>query len=144
MARKAGVSVENLVADSSLVDKLDIESAVTAGAGRQTVLDIIAELRKPGRDPRTDADADAFVPEISSFEELRPGMVLPGLVTNITAFGAFVSLGIKENGLLHISQISDRRIASASEVLKLGQKISVKVIDIDTSRRRISLSMKGI
>ena len=94
MARKAGVSVENLVADSSLVDKLDIESAVTAGAGRQTVLDIIAELRKPGRDPRTDADADAFVPEISSFEELRPGMVLPGLVTNITAFGAFVSLGI--------------------------------------------------
>ncbi len=105
MARKAGVSVENLVADSSLVDKLDIESAVTAGAGRQTVLDIIAELRKPGRDPRTDADADAFVPEISSFEELRPGMVLPGLVTNITAFGAFVSLGIKENGLLHISQI---------------------------------------
>ena len=144
MARKAGVSVENLVADSSLVDKLDIESAVTAGAGRQTVLDIIAELRKPGRDPRTDADADAFVQEISSFEELRPGMVLPGLVTNITAFGAFVSLGIKENGLLHISQISDRRIASASEVLKLGQKISVKVIDIDTSRRRISLSMKGI
>ena len=144
MARKAGVSVENLVADSSLVDKLDIESAVTAGAGRQTVLDIIAELRKPGRDPRTDADADAFVPEISSFEELRPGMVLPGLVTNITAFGAFVSLSIKENGLLHISQISDRRIASASEVLKLGQKISVKVIDIDTSRRRISLSMKGI
>lgn len=144
MARRAGVSVENLVADSSLVDKLDIESAVTAGAGRQTVLDIIAELRKPGRDPRTDADADAFVPEISSFEELRPGMVLPGLVTNITAFGAFVSLGIKENGLLHISQISDRRIASASEVLKLGQKISVKVIDIDTSRRRISLSMKGI
>ncbi len=144
MARKAGVSVENLVADSSLVDKLDIESAVTAGAGRHTVLDIIAELRKPGRDPRTDADADAFVPEISSFEELRPGMVLPGLVTNITAFGAFVSLGIKENGLLHISQISDRRIASASEVLKLGQKISVKVIDIDTSRRRISLSMKGI
>ena len=144
MARKAGVSVENLVADSSLVDKLDIESAVTAGAGRQTVLDIIAELRKPGRDPRTDADADAFVPEISSFEDLRPGMVLPGLVTNITAFGAFVSLGIKENGLLHISQISDRRIASASEVLKLGQKISVKVIDIDTSRRRISLSMKGI
>ena len=144
MARKAGVSVENLVADSSLVDKLDIESAVTAGAGRQTVLDIIAELRKPGRDPRTDADADAFVPEISSFEELRPGMVLPGLVTNITAFGAFVSLGIKENGLLHISQISDRRIASASEVLKLGQKISVKVIDIDISRRRISLSMKGI
>ena len=144
MARKAGVSVENLVADSSLVDKLDIESAVTAGAGRQTVLDIIAELRKPGRDPRTDADADAFVPEISSFEELRPGMVLPGLVTNITAFGAFVSLGIKDNGLLHISQISDRRIASASEVLKLGQKISVKVIDIDTSRRRISLSMKGI
>lgn len=144
MARLAGISVADLTTDSTLVDRLDIEAAVAAGAGRQTVLDIIAELRKPGRDPRTEADADAFVPEIDSFDQLRTGMVLPGLVANITAFGAFINLGIKESGLLHISQISDRRVNNVSDVLRLGQKVSVKVLDIDTVRRRISLSMKGI
>lgn len=144
MARLAGISVADLTTDSTLVDRLDIEAAVAAGAGRQTVLDIIAELRKPGRDPRTEADADAFVPEIDSFDQLRTGMVLPGLVANITAFGAFINLGIKESGLLHISQISDRRVNNVADVLRLGQKVSVKVLDIDTVRRRISLSMKGI
>lgn len=144
MARLAGISVADLTTDSTLVDRLDIEAAVAAGAGRQTVLDIIAELRKPGRDPRTEADADAFVPEIDSFDQLRTGMVLPGLVANITAFGAFINLGIKESGLLHISQISDRRVNNVADVLRLGQKVSVKVLDIDTMRRRISLSMKGI
>ncbi|MDE5684792.1 MAG: helix-hairpin-helix domain-containing protein, partial [Muribaculaceae bacterium] len=144
MAKRAGVAVEKLVSDSSLVDRLDIEAAVEGGAGRQTVLDIVAELRKPGRDPRTDADTDAFVPEVADFDELRPGMVLPGLVANITAFGAFINLGIKESGLLHISQISDRRVNNVADVLKLGQKVSVKVLDIDSARRRISLSMKGL
>lgn len=144
MARLAGISVADLTTDSTLVDRLDIEAAVAAGAGRQTVLDIIAELRKPGRDPRTEADVDAFVPEIDSFDQLRTGMVLPGLVANITAFGAFINLGIKESGLLHISQISDRRVNNVADVLRLGQKVSVKVLDIDTVRRRISLSMKGI
>lgn len=144
MARLAGISVADLTTDSTLVDRLDIEAAVAAGAGRQTVLDIIAELRKPGRDPRTEADVDAFVPEIDSFDQLRTGMVLPGLVANITAFGAFINLGIKESGLLHISQISDRRVNNVADVLRLGQKVSVKVLDIDTMRRRISLSMKGI
>lgn len=144
MAKRAGVAVEKLVSDSSLVDRLDIEAAVAGGAGRQTVLDIVAELRKPGRDPRTDADTDAFVPEVADFDELRPGMVLPGLVANITAFGAFINLGIKESGLLHISQISDRRVNNVADVLKLGQKVSVKVLDIDSARRRISLSMKGL
>lgn len=144
MARLAGISVADLTTDSTLVDRLDIEAAVAAGAGRQTVLDIIAELRKPGRDPRTEADADAFVPEVADFDELRPGMVLPGLVANITAFGAFINLGIKESGLLHISQISDRRVNNVADVLRLGQKVSVKVLEIDHARRRISLSMKGL
>lgn len=144
MALRAGIGIDRLVADSSLVDRLDVEAAVAAGAGRQTVLDILAELRKPGRDPRTDADTDAFVPEVSDFDELHVGMVVPGTVANITAFGAFIHLGIKESGLLHISQISDRRINNVGDVLKLGQKVTVKITDIDTVRRRISLSMKGL
>lgn len=144
MASRAGIGIDRLVADSSLVDRLDVEAAVAAGAGRQTVLDILAELRKPGRDPRTDADTDAFVPEVSDFDELHAGMVVPGTVANITAFGAFIHLGIKESGLLHISQISDRRINNVGDVLKLGQKVTVKITDIDTVRRRISLSMKGL
>lgn len=144
MASRAGIGIDRLVADSSLVDRLDVEAAVAAGAGRQTVLDILAELRKPGRDPRTDADTDAFVPEVSDFDELHAGMVVPGTVANITAFGAFIHLGIKESGLLHISQISDRRIHNVGDVLKLGQKVTVKITDIDTVRRRISLSMKGL
>lgn len=144
MASRAGIGIDRLVADSSLVDRLDVEAAVAAGAGRQTVLDILAELRKPGRDPRTDADTDAFVPEVSDFDELHVGMVVPGTVANITAFGAFIHLGIKESGLLHISQISDRRINNVGDVLKLGQKVTVKITDIDTVRRRISLSMKGL
>lgn len=144
MASRAGIGIDRLVADSSLVDRLDVEAAVAAGAGRQTVLDILAELRKPGRDPRTDADTDAFVPEVSDFDELHVGMVVPGTVANITAFGAFIHLGIKESGLLHISQISDRRINNVGDMLKLGQKVTVKITDIDTVRRRISLSMKGL
>lgn len=144
MASRAGIGIDRLVADSSLVDRLDVEAAVAAGAGRQTVLDILAELRKPGRDPRTDADTDAFVPEVSDFDELHVGMVVPGTVANITAFGAFIHLGIKESGLLHISQISDRRINNVGDVLKLGQKVTVRITDIDTVRRRISLSMKGL
>lgn len=144
MASRAGIGIDRLVADSSLIDRLDVEAAVAAGAGRQTVLDILAELRKPGRDPRTDADTDAFVPEVSDFDELHVGMVVPGTVANITAFGAFIHLGIKESGLLHISQISDRRINNIGDVLKLGQKVTVKITDIDTVRRRISLSMKGL
>lgn len=84
------------------------------------------------------------MPEVSAFDELREGMVLPGLVSNITAFGAFVNIGIKESGLLHISEISSRRVNSVSDVLRLGQQVRVKVIGIDTARKRISLSMKGI
>ncbi len=103
--------------------------------------DIIAELKKPGRDPRTDDDNEAFTPGVEDFDHVEEGMVLPGIVNNITAFGAFVNLGIKENGLLHISRISKKRISSVGEVLKLGQRIEVKVIDIDRPRKRIGLEL---
>ncbi len=144
MARRAGISVAELPANDAAIDRLDVDAAVADGAGRQTVLDIVAELRKPGRDPRTDDTATASAPAIDSFDDLRTGMILEGAVENITAFGAFINLGIKEKGLLHISEISNRRIASVTEVLRHGQRVTVAVKDIDPERKRISLTMKGL
>ncbi len=143
LARRQGMA--SLAANGAALDRVDVDALAAEGlAGRETLADIVAELRKPGRDPRVDDAGDAFVPEVSAFDELREGMVLPGLVSNITAFGAFVNIGIKESGLLHISEISSRRVNSVSDVLRLGQQVRVKVIGVDTARKRISLSMKGI
>lgn len=142
MARSAGVSTADLPANGELLDRIDIRALAEAGAGGlETMTDIIAELRKPGRDPRDPGDNEEFRPGVESFDELREGMVIPGIVNNITAFGAFVSLGIKENGLLHISQLSRRRVSSVADVLRLGERVEVKVLEIDRDRKRISLSL---
>ena len=142
MAKSIGKDVADLPAKATLLDSIDVKGLAAKGVGGlETMTDIIAELKKPGRDPRTDDDNEAFTPGVEDFESLTEGMVLPGIVNNITAFGAFVDLGIKENGLLHISRISKRRISSVGEVLKLGQRIEVKVIDIDRPRKRISLEL---
>ena len=142
IARQLGVKPGDLAANSALLDKIDVKKMASLGlAGEETITDIIAELRKPGRDPRIDGDNEAFVAGVNDFEELRPGMVLPGIVNNITAFGAFVNLGIKENGLIHISQMSRKRVNNVGDVLKLGQRVEVKVLDVDSARRRIGLSL---
>ncbi len=142
MARLAGVKVKDLPGNTSILDSIDPAELSAKGlGGLETIADIVEELRKPGRDPRTDNAETAFTPGVESFEELRIGHKLPGIVSNITAFGAFIDLGIKENGLLHISRISTRRINSVGDVLRLGQHIEVSVIEIDSMRRRISLSM---
>ncbi len=142
MAKSIGADVASLPANGDLLDKIDVKELAAKGVGGlETMTDIISELRKPGRDPRTDDDNEAFIPGVENFDQLAIGMELPGIVNNITAFGAFVDLGIKENGLLHISRISSKRISSVSEVLKLGQRITVKVIDIDRSRKRIALEL---
>lgn len=142
LARRLAVRTSDLPGNTTLLDKLDAAALAKEGVGGQeTIRDIISELRKPGRDPRTDNAETAFKPGIESFEDLRQGMKIPGVVSNITAFGAFVNLGIKENGLLHISQISRRRVAAVSDVLHLGQHIEVTVLDIDPVRHRISLSL---
>lgn len=142
MAKSIGATPGELPANNRLLDAIDIRSLAEKGTGGyETMRDIIEELRKPGRDPRQDDAADVFIPAIDSFEQLRTGQILPGLVSNITAFGAFINLGIHENGLLHISKISRRRINSVSEVLRLGQKIEVEVIDLDPARGRISLAL---
>lgn len=142
MASSLGAKVADLPANESLLSKIDAGKMAAAGiGGLETIKDIVAELRKPGRDPRVDGDNEAFVAGVGSFDELREGMTLPGIVNNITAFGAFVDLGIKENGLIHISKMSRKRINSVGEVLRLGQRIEVTVIDVDPIRHRISLSL---
>ena len=143
IARRLGVKATDLQANPTLLDKVDAEALARDGvAGRETIADIVAELRKPGRDPRTENSEDDFHAAIESFDDLSVGMTVPGVVNNITAFGAFVDLGIKENGLIHISQVANRRVGSVSDVLSLGQRVEARVIDIDTARRRISLSLK--
>lgn len=142
MARSVRREVSDLPANAELLNSIDISALAAEGAGGlETMIDIIAELKKPGRDPRTDDDNRAFNPGVEDFGSLEEGMLLPGIVNNITAFGAFIDLGIKENGLLHISKISNRRVSSVGEILKLGQRIEVKVIDIDRSRKRIGLEL---
>lgn len=141
MARSLNVKAADLPANDSLLNRLDLKALADAGVGGiETMTDIVKELRKPGRDPRTDDNSGAFMPEIDDFSQLSVGRTLPGVVNNITAFGAFVDLGIKENGLIHISRLG-RRVNAVTEILSLGQRVEVKVIDIDSARKRISLEL---
>ena len=143
MAKDLGVKVEDLINNADLRKQIDINRYVCAEVGLPTLHDILSELEKPGRDPRMQIEAWSFDPNIRTIDDLHEGMQLDGEVTNITNFGAFVNIGIKENGLLHISQISDRRISSIEEVLHINQHVKVRVLEIDRDRRRISLTMKN-
>ncbi len=142
MAADLGVSVGELAADKALQKKIDPARYVSAKTGLPTLKDILAELEKPSRDPRGAAAAFAFAADVHSVDDLRPGMRLPGIVTNITAFGAFVDIGVKQDGLVHISQLADRYVASPSDVVALHQQVEVRVVEVDRVRGRISLSMK--
>ncbi|MBD5257864.1 MAG: RNA-binding transcriptional accessory protein [Barnesiella sp.] len=144
MAKDAGVDISELVKRPDLVKALDLNRYVTDKTGLPTLNDIVAELEKPGRDPRTRAKTFSFDESISTIDDLLPGMELPGIVNNITDFGAFVDLGVHESGLVHLSQICDKFIKHPSEALTLYQHVRVKVIEVDKRRKRISLSMKGI
>lgn len=144
MAKDTGVDITELLKRPDLVKALDLQKYVTDTVGLPTLNDIIAELEKPGRDPRTRAKVFSFDESISTIDDLLPGMELPGIVNNITDFGAFVDLGVHESGLLHLSQIADKYIKHPSQALKLYQHVRVKVIEVDKRRKRISLSMKGI
>ena len=112
--------------------------------GLPTLNDIIAELEKPGRDPREKASEFAFDESVNSIEDVHEGMILPGIVNNITDFGAFVDIGVHESGLIHVSQMADRRVSHPSEVLKVHQQVKVKVNSVDLDRKRIGLSLKGV
>jgi uncharacterized protein len=142
MAKDLSQPVKSLIEAANLRQQIDINNYITDTVGLPTLKDIMQELEKPGLDPRGKAEVFSFSETINEITDLKPGMRLPEVITNLTKFGAFVDIGIKENGLLHISQITDRFIKDPSEVLKLDQKIMVRVVDIDIERKRIQLSMK--
>ena len=143
MAKDLGARVADIMTHPDIRKKIDISQYVTESVGIPTLNDILDELAKPGRDPREKFEEFSFADGIEKLEDLRPGMKLPGIVTNITAFGAFVDMGVHQDGLVHISQMSDRFVKNPAEVVKVQQKVSVTVLDIDLARNRISLSMKS-
>ena len=144
MATDCGATVQQLMADKELRNKVDINKYVSPDCGLPTLQDIMKELDKPGLDPRARFEIFEFDKNVTRIEDVKEGMVLPGIVTNITAFGAFVDIGVHQDGLVHISQLANRRVNDPSEVVHLHQHVRVKVLDVDLRRRRISLSMKGL
>ncbi|WP_196007553.1 Tex family protein, partial [Parabacteroides distasonis] len=144
MAKDLKCSVADLITDKVLKKKLKLTDYLTDKVGMPTLLDIMEELDKPGRDPRQTIQVFAFDPTVKTIEDLKEGQVLPGIVTNITNFGCFVDVGIKENGLVHISELADRFVSDPTQVVSIHQHVKVKVLSVDLSRKRVQLSMKGI
>ncbi len=144
MAADLGCTVSDLIADATLRSRLDLKRYLSATTGMPTLLDIKAELEKPGRDPRSAIQEFAFAEGIHTIDDLEEGMVVPGIVTNVTNFGAFVDIGVHQDGLVHISQLADKYVSNPNDVVSLHQHVMVKVSGVDYVRGRISLSMKGV
>jgi len=143
MARDLKCSVNDLLRDAKLRQAVQLPKYVTETVGLPTLTDILGELAKPGRDPRQKFEVFSFQSGVEKMEDLKPGMKLPGIVTNVTAFGAFVDIGVHQDGLVHVSQLADRFIKDPSEVVKVAQKVTVTVTEVDLPRKRIALSMKA-
>ena len=143
MAKDLGCSIELLMRDIDLHKQIELKQYVTDSVGLPTLNDILEELAKPGRDPRQSLESVEFESGVDSMEDLEKGMHLPGVVTNVTAFGAFVDIGVHQDGLVHISELADRFVKNPSDVVKVNQKVRVTVLDVDIQRSRISLSMKS-
>jgi uncharacterized protein len=135
-------NVKQLVGNEALIAEVKPEQYISAVVGVHTLQDILNELRKPGLDPRSEAEVFEFSHEVFKIDDVKVGMILPGVVTNITRFGAFVDVGVKQDGLVHISQIADKYISDPADALKLNQKVTVKVMEVDIPRKRINLTMK--
>ncbi len=143
MAKDLSCSVKDLIENSVLRDKIKLDNYISESVGLPTLKDIKAELDKPGRDPREKFEPFSFADGVNTMEDLQAGMELPGIVTNITAFGAFVDIGVHQDGLVHISQLADKFVKDPADIVKVHQKVKVTVLDIDIPRKRISLSMKN-
>jgi uncharacterized protein len=144
MAGDLNCQISDLLTDKGLREKIKLDNYVTPQAGLPTLQDIMEELAKPGRDPRSRIKVFEFAQDVRSISDLKEGMVIPGIVTNITNFGAFVDVGVKQDGLVHISQLADRFISDPNEVVKIHEHVKVKVLSVDVDRKRIQLSMKDI
>jgi uncharacterized protein len=144
MAMDLGVEVRALVGNDALVRQIDWRRYTGQGLGEPTLRDILAELEKPGRDPRGDFSAPAFREDVSALEDVREGMVLAGVVTNVTAFGAFVDVGVHQDGLVHVSELSSRYVGDPAQVVRVGDRLTVKVLRVDLERRRLSLSVRAL
>ena len=144
MAKDLNCTVSDLIANKELKKKLDLKKYITDTTGMPTLLDIMEELDKPGRDPRQAIQIFSFDPTVKTIGDLKEGQVLPGIVTNITNFGCFVDVGIKENGLVHISELADRFVSDPTEIVSIHQHVKVKVLSVDLARKRVQLTMKGI
>ena len=142
MARDGNVSIDELIGDAGLRARIDLKKYVTERTGLPTLKDIMSELAKPGRDPRDSFEAVSFAEGVEKIEDVRPGMQLTGIVTNITGFGVFVDIGVHQDGLVHISELADRYVKNPADVVKVRQLVQVSVLDVDVKRKRISLSMK--
>jgi uncharacterized protein len=143
MARDLDLPLQALLSDEEARGRIDLQRYVSDTVGMPTLTDIMTELAKPGRDPRSVAKVFEFSPDVFAIDDLKPGMLLPGIVTNITNFGAFVDVGVKQDGLVHISQLADTYVSNPADVVKLHQHVKVKVVEVDLKRRRIQLSMKN-
>ncbi len=143
IAADLAVSLGDMVGKADVVSRIDMKRYLGEGVGEPTLRDILDELRRPGRDPRSDFEAPSFREDVNSLEDLKEGMILEGVVTNVTNFGAFVDVGVHQDGLVHISQISDKFVQHPSEAVKVGQKLKVRVLEVDLVRGRISLSARS-
>ncbi len=141
MAKNLNVKVDQLIRNQELIKTIDPKPYVTETIGLPTLTDILAELEKPGRDPRSTVKVFEFDPTIKKIDDLKPGMELPGIITNITNFGAFVDIGIKENGLIHISQLADRYVSNPAEIVSLHQHVRVQILEADLLRKRVQLKL---
>ena len=144
MARDAKCAVPELLADPTARACVRLADYVDRDTGLPTLKDILAELEKPGRDPRAGFSAFAFAEGVNKIEDLRPGLELPGIVTNVTKFGAFVDIGVHRDGMVHVSQLADRFVADPAEVVGVGREVLVRVVEVDLQRGRIALSMRGV
>jgi uncharacterized protein len=144
MAADIGSTVSDLVSDAAKRSRIDLKKYATDEVGLPTLNDIVKELAKPGRDPRKQFEIMQFSADVHTMNDLKPGMKLPGIVTNVTAFGAFVDIGVHQDGLVHVSQLADTFVKNAADVVKPGQKVNVTVVEVDIPRKRIALSMKAV
>jgi protein Tex len=144
MAADLGATVADMLASPALREAIDVSAYLSESVGLPTLTDIMAELARPGRDPRREFQSFRFAEGINQPADLQPGMVVPAIITNVTTFGAFADIGVHRDGLIHISQLADSFVSDPATVVRVRQQVQVRVLEVDLDRQRISLSMKGL